>query len=250
VRPYNCFVNSTDQAGSSATTVSLGKLRLLAEVNGTFYKVARIGWAANDASIYVLPYLPARDAVAYAGLMKVPAPGESGTFDMSRQLRGTRQPKLSLHESGRTHGSLDVGDTPPVFGRPLTDPLCGHVATIFTTDVTGQPTVETPRGGPDLDVVFRPSIADSAAVNLALVIHASDDAAKANGAKCWLTLNRLTISRPLVVGVHGRVPSLPAVKGVVAFGGWGPGNDPRPLTGVYVTTARRQAADGPPSEVA
>jgi hypothetical protein len=125
----------------------------------------------------------------------------------------------------------------------LTDPLCGHVATIFTTDVTGQPTVETPRGAPDLDVVFRPSIAGSAAVNLAIVIHASAAAAEANGAKCWLTLNRPTISRPLVVGVHDRIPDLPPVKGVVAFGGWGPGNDPRPLTGVYVTTAWNQAAD-------
>ena len=216
--------------------MNLSKLRLLAEVEGKFYKLARLGWAANDASIYVLPYLPEEDAVAYAGLMKVPAPGESGTFDMSRQLKGKKLAKLSLHESGRTHGSLDVGDTPPVFGRPLTDPLCGHIATIFTTDVTGQPTVETPRGAPDLDVVFRPSIVDSVAINLALVIHASDEAAKTNGAKCWLTLNRPTISRPLVVGVHGRIPDLPPGDGVVVFGGWGPGNDPRPLTGVYVTT--------------
>jgi hypothetical protein len=213
-------------------------LRLLLSADGTFFKVARIAWSASDASVYVLPYVPP-GGIAYAGVMKIPGPGGTSQTQVHRQFQGDN-PKLSFHEHGRNHASVSGGATSPIWGRGLLSDADGHFATVTSFDVRGLPTVEAPRkSGSELDVVLLPSVAESYAVNVALYVCLTEEDAARLG-KMWLTLQREGRPRPLYVAIGVRIPDPPteaAEGGVVAFGGFGPGDDARPQTGVYVATA-------------
>jgi hypothetical protein len=223
--------------------VPLTSVRVLVQTGGKCYKLARIDWWKKDASLYVTPYMPAGGGIAYAGLMRVPEPGERYDVDFTAQLRG-QNPKLSLHESGQTHGYLDVDRTPAVKGSPLFNPLGGHIATMVSANVTNQPTVDTPRPAPDTDVLLQLEDGQVAA-NVALVIYATEEAARNAGASFGFKLSRPSLPQPLVVAVRGRVPEMDGQEGgVLCFGGWGPGNVLAP-SAVYVLTAPRDGSQGP-----
>jgi hypothetical protein len=167
----------------------------------------------------------------------VPAPGGRNTIHFNRQLQGNR-PKLSLHESGRCNAAVDDGQEVSVFGRSLVGPVPGHIASITSFDPTRQPQVAKPKGFPNPDFVLQPSVPGSLATIVALHVCASEEDAKARHCRYWLTLRRP--ERTLLLGVSARIPEAPVepqVAGVVVIGGWGPGSDDRPLTGVYVSTA-------------
>jgi hypothetical protein len=134
--------------------VPVESLRLLVDVNGSYFKLATLTWTSNDASVYILPYVP-ESGVAYAGTMMIPGPGGTNKMNFTRQLRGTN-PKMSLHESGRCNVVIQADGAIPIslFGRPLIGSGDGHVASICSFDVTRQPTVEALRSIPKPDGIL------------------------------------------------------------------------------------------------
>jgi hypothetical protein len=134
-------------------TAQISGLRLIAEHEGTYYKVARFQWSNSDASLYVLPYVPV-GGTAYAGIMKIPDHDQGASnFDYARQLEGDH-PKLSLHEYGRCHASVGDKQTNPVWGRQLHHEGGGHIATIECCAPEGLPTIQHPSGPPEVDLVM------------------------------------------------------------------------------------------------
>ena len=214
-------------------------VRLLVNVAGTLYKLARIRWSTADASVYVMPYVP-KGGIGFAGPMKVPAPEASSSVNFARELMGPN-PKLSLHESGRCHGSVGEQRTGPVWGRGLFDGS-GHIATITSFDVTSQPTVAVTRTGTEPDIILMTPGFEVPGMNVALLVGDSPEEAGRLG-QLHFILDRPDRPRPLYVALNCRDPGQsaegPPVPGVTVIAGWGPGSrgDQRPLSGTFVATA-------------
>jgi hypothetical protein len=218
--------------------VDLNGLRIVAEDEGLFYSIARIQWSKTDASLYVMPYVPA-DGTSFAGTMKIPDHEQgSSTFDFSRGIEGG-SPKMSLHEFGRCHASVGGISTSPVWGRKLLDPSGGHIATIECVSHEGLPTVASPAGLPAPDLVVSSEGAEWHGVRIPILVYLKESDASRHPF-------RLTMKRPfkptLYVALHPYLSVVdPATSdgGVLVYAGWGPGPLDRPSTGVYVTTHTR-----------
>jgi hypothetical protein len=218
-------------------------IRLLVERDGTLYKMVRLDWSNSDVSLYITPYVP-EGGTGYAGQMKVPAPGDAATWDYARQASGVPV-KVSLHESGRSHSSAGGEHSQPTWGRPLFHPEQAHIATVSCFNVEGLPTVSVPRSLPQPDIVMRGSEHPWTAVHVPIFVCPDEEAASTH--RFWITMTRPGRARPLLVGIGGRSTFEPEGNrdgGVLVYAGWGPGNDPRPLVGVYGVTSPPQEAPG------
>jgi hypothetical protein len=212
-------------------------LRFIIGRQGTLFKVAQLSFGKNDQSIYITPYVPA-GGTGYVGQMKIPAPGQSGTWDYSRQASGTPV-RVTLHESGRCHATAGGSSTPPVFGRPLQHDSRAHVATIVCFDLTGLPTIRQPRGGSTPDVLLLATDAEWTSLHIPLYVCPDPQSAAVAWMKMSVTMTRDN-STPLILGIGGRTGPESAEglgSGVLVLAGWGPGNDDRPLTGIYGVTS-------------
>ena len=216
--------------------VEVQSLRLLVERNGVLFNIAKVALGKADASLYIIPSTPS-EGEGYAGLMKVPEHGQHNTWTYSRQLAGLPI-RVTLHESGRCHASAGDRQTEPTWGRSLFYDEVAHVATISCFNVGGLPAVETLRGPPRLDVVFKSADLDWTAIHIPVFVCPDDSPAVWKRVAVRMTPDGRP--RPLYLVLGGRLEQEPANNrdgGVLVVAGWGPGDDQRPLTGVYGITS-------------
>lgn len=217
-------------------SVTVSSLRLLVEREGTFYKLARLGWSQKDTSVYLMLYVPV-GGQSYAGVVNVPSiGGPPATFNYGGQLCGTGMPKLSLHESGQCHAEVDGVKTKPVKGRDVFHGAGGHIASVTSFSVVGLPIVVSPKGPPKLDIPLTSSDPTWTATHVSL--HICPTPEDARGHHFSVALARPGKPRPLLIGVSGQ-PTAESPEnhnpGVTAIAGWGPGES-RSVPGIFATT--------------
>lgn len=216
--------------------IPIKSLRVLLERDGVIFKVAKVAFSQKDVSVYVMPY-QYEGGHGFGGQMMIPGPGKSNSWNFTRQLTG-EPVKVSIHESGRTHAQIGALMTEPVWGRGLFHDEVSHVATISCFSPVGLPEVVEPRGAPQADIVLRTGENDWTSVHVPLFVCPDIDTASNHIA--YITLNRSDRERALYLAIGARVENAPSEqlgKGVLVFTGWGPGNDHRPLNGIYALSA-------------
>lgn len=220
---------------ANTNAVTINGLRLIAEHEGTFYKIARIQWSNKDASLYVLPYMPS-GGTAFAGVMKIPDQEQgASTFNFARGVEGAK-PKMSLHEFGQCRASVGDQSIAQVWGRKLHDQGGGHIGTIECCSFEGLPTIDPPKGPPEPDLVVDSEGAEWHGVRIPILVYlAESDAAR----HPFYVSTKRPYKPTLFVAVHvypSKVDPTTAERGVLVYAGWGPGAIDRPTTGVYVIT--------------
>jgi hypothetical protein len=214
--------------------------RLLLNWDGTLYKLARIVFSKSDVSFYIIPYAP-DGGTGFAGQMMIPAPGQSNSVNFSRQLEGLPV-RVSIHESGRCHAAAGTEKTQPAWGRSLFYDEIAHIATVLTGAPTTLPVASEARGGSHPDIVFTPGLDGYNSVHVPLFV--CPDEATAKQHVIYVTLARPGKPRPLYLALGGRIDNMnldSPEAGVVVMAGWGPGNDPRPLNGIFAVTTQPKA---------
>lgn len=219
--------------------VPIKGLRVLVDHRGELRKLARLGWTKRDASFYIIPYAT-RSRRGWVGTTEL-AFGDSTTVDFTTGVEGAK-PKVSVHESGLTHATVDGHVTPDVAGQPLHDDAGGHVATIITFNPEGLPPIAVARGAPRADLVVTSERGTGDwwdGVRVALFVYTQPE--RATEKKAYITFRRPGSVPPLYVslGVFGEQhPADNREPGVVVLAGWSPGDrgvgDPTPL--VYAVT--------------
>lgn len=217
------------------------RIRLLVERDGRLHKVANLAWSSSDVSLYITPYAPL-GGEGHAGMMRVPGPGQASTWDYSRQAVGTPV-RVALHESGRCHAEAGGSRSEPTWGRSLFYPDIAHIASISCFEVNGLPTVDVPKGPPQLDVVMRHAGEEATACHVGLFV--CPDEVERPWEKFRITFERPGRERPLYLAVSAReTAEAPDNRdgGVLVVAGWGPGDDSRPVGGVYGVTSPAKGA--------
>jgi hypothetical protein len=211
-------------------------IRILITQGGRLRKLCRLQWSVGDASIYLIPYIPG-DGMIFGGLVPKAGP-EPVTFEFATQLSGSWG-KVSLHQSGQVHATVDSGRTPAVHGEAL-----DHVATITCFSPDGLPEVTKAQGPPKADLVLTTDDPSWTATQVPIFV--TSDPRRHSEHKFRLCLRRPTLDTPLYVTLNPRSESHPEDNrepGVAIFG-WGAGTQSTPgdVSGVFVMSTPRLAA--------
>jgi hypothetical protein len=127
-----CPLRSADYADASmnAEAVQPNKLRLhLEQRDGTLRTFAQVGFTANDASLYLVPY--AKQGQYFYGEQRLPAGKTDFEVRFREQVEASARPKLSIHERGHVH--IYANDSPkagPISVRHVTEYRGEHIASV------------------------------------------------------------------------------------------------------------------------
>lgn len=219
----------------------VSKIWLVAETEGCSYRLATIAFGKSDASLYITPgkYVGGQ---GFAGQLMVPAPGDSNTFNFTRQKSGYPL-KITIHESGWTHATAATGEVEPAFGRALLHHEVSHIATVQVFSLVGLPQVEDPGTARCPHVSMR--LTGMEWTSARVLLYVCPDQASARTFGTYVTLVRPRLPRPLYLAFESRVnyqPDSEKGAGVLVLGGWGPAakDDSRPFNGVVVVSTSRK----------
>ena len=203
--------------------------------NGVVRKAARIDWAKNDASLYITSYCPP-GGKAFAGRTAFVPGCKQHNIEFGGQLEAVaKNPKMSLHQSGRTRTELAKRGTMFVEGQPLFHARGGHIATIKTFNPESLPQDVSKSVDKVPSTLVSPVNDGYSSVRFALRVHVKEEPEKKASVK--IKFDRQILSTPLFVSILavGENEPHPDGAGVVVFGGWGPGIQPHELSEMAFT---------------
>lgn len=208
-----------------ATYEGVRSVRILVEQGATIRRLCRLAWAADDASLYILPY--GVEGRFHFGQASVPASEASSTVPFNDQETSASMPKLSLHESGQVHikaGSAMVG---PMYIPPLADLRGQHVATATCSRFEALPLFEgEPKTtGSVIDLAVPAS--DALESGRCVIYINGQEPVFAGAAQMQARFVRPSLDQPLYVGFltvgQAALNDGPDSDSVIVTAGWNPG---------------------------
>ena len=108
---------------------NLREIRLLVRYRGTLRRVCKLVFSKQDASMYLLPY--GTIGRYFYGGQTIMEEEINHTFNFKEQFQGDKIPKLSIHESGQVHVSIErEKKAGPLQTVPLPELRGEHIASV------------------------------------------------------------------------------------------------------------------------
>ncbi len=195
--------------------------RMIVEYQGRNKGFFKIAFSQQDASLYIFPYGPI--GRYFYGQQRMNENAINHSFSFREQFDSEEIPKLSIHESGRIHihynGSQIAG---PIYTLPLDRWRGQHLTTItadsFATLADYQRVLRDT--GAEIDTV---TPCGAGVVSGRMAIYCNGEREEfASNCRVVFRLERVTLGRPLYLGISPIAQDPIGTGGVTVICGWNP----------------------------
>lgn len=199
------------------------EFRLLVKYLGKMYRLCKFAFSKSDASIYLFPYAP--NGKYFFGKRSMPEKEFVDEFDYSLGGYTEDVPKLSIHESGKVYISVKDYRSKYLQIPPLIELSGEHIATVSVDEfrILSEYHKKPKFDGSEVDAII--DAGNLLSAKILIFINGGENKFKEPGIECVIELKRMTISKPIYVGikpVRQEPIGEPEGAGIVVLAGFDP----------------------------